>query len=93
VFKKFYGYINVHETLKSEVKEEIKTTLFNIKNEEEKYKALSFRKWFVFGFGLIIGLIAGLFIPMLINKVTNSAYKRASLDNIMKELLGNYTIS
>jgi len=42
--------------------------------------------------GLFLGLIFGLSIPYLYSKVNNSSYNRASLDKIMKDLLGDFNI-
>lgn len=92
LFHKMYAYIDISKVLKSQEKEEIKETLASIIHEEQKYKALSFRKWTVFAFGLFVGSVLGFAIPWAVNKVTHSSYNRASLDNIMKTLLGDFKI-
>ena len=92
IFNRVYSFIDIQKTLLSDKNDEIKETLASIIHEEQKYKALSFRKWLVFGAGLFVGLFLGLFVPKLVNKVTHSAYNRASLDDIMKTLLGDFRI-
>lgn len=50
------------------------------------------KMWIVLVFGIIVGMILGVNIPYLINKINHSLYSRKSLDNIMKTLLGDYKI-
>jgi patatin-like phospholipase/acyl hydrolase len=57
-----------------------------------KYKANTFKKWVSMSFGLLLGLILGIYIPKGINMLTHSSYNRAGLDKIMTDLLGEYHI-
>lgn len=43
-------------------------------------------------FFLLIGFMVATIIPPLLYKLANSKYSRKSLDNIMKELLGDFNI-
>jgi patatin-like phospholipase/acyl hydrolase len=44
-------------------------------------------------FGIFIGVVFGKYIPQSLNTINHSLYSRASLDNIMRKLLGNFTVS
>ena len=39
-----------------------------------------------------MGIIVGVILPPIIDKVTSASYDRGGLDNIMEELLGEYYI-
>ena len=69
--------------------DEISKTL---KEQQLKYMENVPKKWFVFGFGIFVGIVMGSFLPFLYTKLTNASYNRAGLDGIMKNLLGEYHI-
>mmetsp|Transcript_4126 Transcript_4126/g.6982 ORF Transcript_4126/g.6982 Transcript_4126/m.6982 type:complete len:291 (-) Transcript_4126:43-915(-) len=48
--------------------------------------------WVVFAAFVFMGLILGVQLPALVNKVNNSLYSRDQLDNIMKTLLGEHRL-
>ena len=50
------------------------------------------RVWWLTGAACFLGLIVGLFIPPLINKLNHSLYKRDVLEKMMEEYLGGVNI-
>jgi len=42
---------------------------------------------------IILGSCIGFIVPGLINKLSNAKYDRASLEGVMEDLLGKFTIS
>lgn len=70
----------------------IKNTQMLLAQAKANYELNKPKMWIVLVFGIIVGMILGVNIPYLINKINHSLYSRKSLDNIMKTLLGDYKI-
>jgi hypothetical protein len=60
---------------------------------ETAYKRNKPKKWLVVCAFLLFGYLLGNGIPSIINKLSKASYDRASLENIMKNLLGDYYIT
>jgi hypothetical protein len=61
-----------------------------LKASKDKYYKEQPRKWIVFVFFIFIGMLIANTVPALIYKLAHSKYNRASLDNLMKQLLGEF---
>jgi hypothetical protein len=66
----------------------IKDIQSQLKTSKEKYYREQPRKWIVLIIFVILGSLIAQFLPALIYKLAHSKYNRASLDKIMKDLLG-----
>ena len=66
----------------------IKDIQSQLKTSKEKYYREQPRKWIVLIIFIILGCLIAQFLPALIYKLAHSKYNRASLDKIMKDLLG-----
>jgi predicted acylesterase/phospholipase RssA len=91
--KKFIRGMNLDMALTSEITDEVQESLVQLRAAKVEYLANRDRKWIVLAIGLFIGLVLGIEIPKLANKLSHSSYSRDSLDNIMTTLLGDYNIN
>jgi hypothetical protein len=64
-----------------------------LKASKDKYYREQPRKWIVLILFILIGILFSNVVPPLIYKLMHSKYSRDSLDNIMRELLGEYHIN
>lgn len=85
--------MNLDMALTSEITDEVQESLVQLRAAKVEYLANRDRKWIVLAIGLFIGLVLGIEIPKLANKLSHSSYSRDSLDNIMTTLLGDYNIN
>lgn len=63
-----------------------------LKKSKDQYQRQQPRKWLVTAIFILFGVVVSFLLPPLIFKLMNSKYSRASLDNIMMELLGDANI-
>jgi hypothetical protein len=50
------------------------------------------KKWIVTVLFTLLGLMLGKFLPKVFTVLNDSLYSRKDLDNIMKDMLGDYNI-
>ena len=66
----------------------VNNTLNQLKEQKREYSENIYKKYILFFFMGFVGLILGIVIPGSIDRLNHANYNRASLDNIMKDLLG-----
>jgi hypothetical protein len=70
------------------IQNHISETNASLLQAEKEYNQKRPLKWVVFAVCLIIGSVAGWGVPTLVQKLDSSKFSRASLDNVMYNLLG-----
>ena len=79
--------------MNNNTKESVKILEEQLLAAEEKYEQDKPKYWVVLAGFIVIGIILGIELPAIVNKLTSSLYSRENLDNIMLNLLGDFRIN